>query len=102
MSDKSSTIWAMETVSKRELNQRTAAVLDQVTDTHDVVVTERGKPRWRVSAVRDRDTALARLEREGRYTPPTSEPTPWPSEPGGPTYTEAETEELLDELRGDH
>ena len=60
----------MQTITKRELNQRTAAVLAQVTDTDDVVVTERGKPRWRVSMVRDRDTALARLEREGRYTPP--------------------------------
>ncbi len=92
----------MQTVSKRELNQRTAAVLDQVTDTDDVVVTEQGKPRWRVSVVRDRDTALARLEREGRYTPPTSDPAPWPSRPGGPAYTEADADALLDEMRGDH
>ncbi|MGL4744539.1 MAG: type II toxin-antitoxin system Phd/YefM family antitoxin, partial [Dermatophilaceae bacterium] len=42
----------MQTVTKRELNQHTAAVLDQVTETNDVVVTERGTPRWRVSAVR--------------------------------------------------
>ena len=89
-------------VTKRELNQRTAAVLDQVTDTDDVVVTERGKPRWRVSMVRDRDTALARLEREGRYTPPASEPAPWPRHPGGTAYTEAEVGALLDEMRGDH
>lgn len=67
----------MDTVSKRELNQWTAAVLDRVTDTHDVVVTE-------------------------RYTPPASEPAAWPSEPGGPTYTEAEAEALLDEMRGGH
>lgn len=92
----------MQTVSKRELNQRTAAVLDQVTDTDDIVVTERGKPRWRVSAVRDRDTALERLEREGRYTPPTSDPAPWPTRPGGPAYTETEADALLDEMRGDH
>ena len=92
----------MRTITKRELNQRTAAVLDQVTDNDDVVVTERGKPRWRVSTVRDRDTALARLEREGRYTPPASQPAPWPGRPGGPTYTEAEADALLDEMRGDH
>jgi len=92
----------MQMVTKRELNQRTAAVLDQVTDTDDVVVTERGKPRWRVSAVRDQDTALARLEREGRYTPPASEPAPWPRHPGGTAYTEAEVDALLDEMRGDH
>jgi len=92
----------MQTITKRELNQRTAAVLAQVTDTDDVVVTERGKPRWRVSMVRDRDTALARLEREGRYTPPASEPAPWPRHPGGPTYTQAEADALIDQMRGDH
>lgn len=92
----------MRTINKRELNQRTAAVLDQVTETDDVVVTERRKPRWRISAVRDRDTALERLEREGRYTPPTSDPAPWPAHPGGPAYTEAEADALLDEMRGDH
>lgn len=60
----------METVSKRELNQNTAAVLGRVTDSVDVVVTERGVPRWRVSVYRGPDDTLARLEREGHYTPP--------------------------------
>ncbi|MDN5794936.1 MAG: type II toxin-antitoxin system prevent-host-death family antitoxin [Intrasporangium sp.] len=92
----------MRTVTKRELNQQTAAVLDKVTETDDVVVTERGKPRWRVSIMRDTDRALARLEREGRYTPPASEPAPWPTFPGGPTYTADEADALIDELRGDH
>ncbi len=91
----------MRTVTKRDLNQRTAAVLDLVTDTDEVVVTERGKPRWRVRAVHDRDTALARLAREGRYTPPAAEPAPWPQHPGGPAYTESEAEALLDDMRGD-
>lgn len=92
----------MRTVTKRELNQQTAAVLNEVTDTDDVIVTERGKPRWRVSRVRDGDTALARLEREGRYAPPSSKPAPWPAHPGGPSYTGAEADALLDEVRGDH
>lgn len=102
MSDRGSTLGPVEMVTKRELNQRTAAVLDQVTDADDVVVTERGKPRWRVSTIRDPDTALARLEREGRYTPPASEPAPWPRSPGGRAYTAAEADALLDEMRGDH
>lgn len=93
---------SMSRVTKRELNQRTAAVLDQVTDADDVVVTERGLPRWRVSAFRDQSSPLARMEREGRYSPPTSNPAPWPSQPGGPTYTDAQVEELLDEMSGDH
>jgi prevent-host-death family protein len=92
----------MHTVTKRELNQNTASVLDQVTDADDLVVTERGKPRWRVSTVRDQDTPLVRLEREGRYSPPAPTPAPWPSNPGGPTYTEAQAEVLLEEMRGEH
>lgn len=92
----------MRRVSKRELNQQTAAVLDRVTDTDDVVVTERGEPRWRVSAVKTGDSALARLEREGRYTPPVAAPTAWPDGPGGPAYTDNEVDALLDEMRGGH
>ncbi|MGL4746022.1 MAG: type II toxin-antitoxin system Phd/YefM family antitoxin, partial [Dermatophilaceae bacterium] len=93
-------IGGVQTVTKRELNQHTAAVLDQVTETNDVVVTERGTPRWRVSAVRDPDPALKRLERTGRYTPPAREPAPWPGRPSGPAYTGADVDALLDELRG--
>lgn len=92
----------MRTVSKRDLNQHTASVLDQVTDRGDIVVTERGEPRWRVSPFRGEDAPLVRMEREGRYTPPAATPAPWPSRPGGPRYTEAEVAELLDEMRGDH
>lgn len=97
----------MPTITKRELNQRTAAVLDQVTDTDDVVVTERGKPRWRISAIREPEPEsvlerLDRLEREGRLIPAKANPAPWPSHPGGPTYTSAEFDALLDEMKGDH
>ena len=92
----------MRTITKRELNQHTAAALSQVTDTADLVVTERGEPRWRISSVHGADTTLAQLEREGRYTPPSSTPVPWPRHPGGRTYTAAEADALLDEARGDH
>lgn len=92
----------MATVTKRELNQNTATVLDLVTETEDVVITERGKPRWRVTAVHDTDSALARLEREGRYTPPAEMPTPWPTRPGGPAYTDQQVDALLGDMSGDH
>lgn len=92
----------MRTVTKRELNHQTAAVLAAVTDTGEVVVTERGKPRWRVSAVTQPDTTLRRWEQEGRYTPPASEPAPWPAAPGGPRYATHEADALLDQMRGDH
>lgn len=92
----------MRMVTKRQLNQQTAAVLDQVTDADDVVVTERGKPRWRLGTVTDRETTLERLERVGQYSPPAAKPAPWLERPSGPTYTDAEADVLLDEMRGDH
>lgn len=102
MSDMRTTMGCMRTVTKRDLNQHTASVLDRVTDASDVVVTERGEPRWRVTAFRTQDAPLVRMERDGRYAPPVSAPAPWPSRPGGPRYTDAEVETLLDEMRGGH
>ena len=92
----------MQMITKRELNQHTAEALAKVTDTDDLVVTERGKPRWRVSTVRDQDSTLDRLEREGRYAPPASTPAPWPADADEPSYTDAQVDSLLDEMRGDH
>ena len=95
----------MTTVSKRELNQQTAAVLARVTDTENVVVTERGVPRWRLSSVTstpEHEGVLARLEQQGRSTPARSTPSPWPSRVGGPEYTTSEADALLAELRGEH
>lgn len=91
----------MKSVSKRELNQNTAAVLEQVVGSQEVVVTERGTPRWQISAVRDDDTLLSRLEREGRYTPAVIDPAPWSTDPDQ-AYTSEELDELLDQMRGDH
>lgn len=92
----------MTVVSKRELNQSTAAVLAMVTEGNEVIVTERGEPRWRVTAVRGAESPLARLERQGGYTPPSADPAPWPSQPGGPRYTADDVQTLLDDLAGDH
>ncbi|PRY56659.1 antitoxin (DNA-binding transcriptional repressor) of toxin-antitoxin stability system [Knoellia remsis] len=92
----------MKIVSKRELNQHTAAVLSEVTDADDVVVTERGVPRWRVSTVREAESTLSRLEREGLYTPPAAEASPWPRRALGRRYSEAELGDLLAEMREDH
>jgi prevent-host-death family protein len=92
----------MSTVTKRELNQNTADVLARATDEGDVVVTERGRPRWRIVSFQHHDDALTRLEREDLYTPASTSPTPWPDRPGGPAHTESEVDALLDEMRGDH
>ncbi len=92
------------TVSKRDLNQHTAQVLERLAETDDlvIVVTERGKPRWSLSTYRETETGLTRLEREGHYTPPSDSPAPWPEHPGGPRYTGADVDALLDEMKGDH
>lgn len=82
MPDKDSTLAVVETVTKRVLNQRTAAVLDRVTAVGEVVVTEHGKPRWRIGTFDELATPLVTFEREGRYTPLAS--APWPAHPGGP------------------
>lgn len=92
----------MATVTKRELNQRTAEVLALVSDAEDVVVTERGVPRWRVVSVQGDWSVLDKLAREGRYHPPTDVPPPWPDHVGGPAYTDEQATAVLDEVRGDH
>ncbi|MFT3799557.1 type II toxin-antitoxin system Phd/YefM family antitoxin [Microbacterium sp.] len=92
----------MSAVTKRDLNQRTSDVLAQAAEIGEVIVTERGEPRWRVSAYRGQDGALARAERQGRYTAPSSTPVPWPEVVGGPRYESAGVDALLEEVKGDH
>ena len=90
----------MRRVTKRELNQNTAAVLREVTAAEDVIITERGAPRWRLSIVTD-DGPLSRLKRAGLYTPPATEPAPWPDARAEPAYTAEQVAALLEDSRGD-
>lgn len=92
----------MVTVSKRELNHRMAAVLDMVSETEDVIVTERGAAKWRISAAHESESVLTKWEREGRYVPPSTEPAPWPEAAGGPHYSSSDIDELLEQMRGEH
>ena len=92
----------MTTVTKRDLNQRTTEVLAQAAVVGEVIVTERGEPRWRVSSYRGQDDPLARAERQGRYSPPASKRVPWPTEVGGPRYRSEDVDELLDQMKGEH
>lgn len=92
----------MSTVTKRELNQRTSDVLAQAAEQGEVIVTERGEPRWRVSSYSGLDNALARAERQGRYTPPESAAVPWPQAVSGPAYSSDEVDALLNEMKGEH
>lgn len=89
-------------VSKNELRQNTAAVLARVSESEDVIVTERGAPRWRIGRVPSRPVdALARLAADGGYSPPSATPTAWAIDPPGHAYTSDEVDELLADTRGD-
>lgn len=90
-------------MTKRELNQRTSDVLAQATEAGEVIVTERGEPRWRVSSYQQgQDDALSRAERQGRYTAPAAKPVAWPEVVGGPRYEPGDLDALLDEMKGEH
>lgn len=90
----------MRTISKRELNQKTAQVLDAITAGQAVVVTERGVARWRIEAVKSSGDVIARLRAEGRITPAKRKPAPWPD--SKPRYTSARVDALFRESRGEH
>lgn len=87
----------MKTISKRELNQQTAHVLDSVTAGQPVIVTERGVARWRIEALESAAEPIARLRAEGRITPAKREPTPWV--PIDARYTPAQVDALFAESR---
>lgn len=91
----------MTAVTKRDLNQRTAEVLAQVAVVGEIIVTERGEPRWRVSSYHGEDDPLARAERQARYTPPPSNRLPWPAAVGGPRYRSEDVDDLLDQMKGE-
>lgn len=91
----------MTTVTKRDLNQRTAEVLAQADVAGEVIVTERGEPRWRVSSYHGQDDSLARAERQGRYIPSSPNRVAWPVEIGGPRYRSEDVDALLDQMRGE-
>lgn len=91
----------MRTATKRELNQNTAAVLGQAED-GDVVITERGRPKWRIARCTPAETGLDRLAAVGAYTPPAAAPVPWGEEPEEREYASHEVTSLLAEQRVDH
>lgn len=92
----------MSTVTKRDLNQKTSEVLQRVTERGEIIVTERGKPRWRVTSYSDEGDVLARAQRQGRYTAPATRPIPWPDSAAGPHYDAAEVDALISEIKGEY
>lgn len=98
MSDIGTTIVDVKVVSKRELNQQTAAVLAEVQAGETVLVTERGIPRWRIEALDTDIDAIARLTAQGRITAPRGG-RPWPRDEA--RYTPAQVDAIYTESRGE-
>lgn len=78
----------MKTITKRELNQQTARVLAQVEAGEEVLVTERGVPRWRIEAVDADAVLLDRARATLRIRPPKANPAPWPNDDDTPADPE--------------
>jgi antitoxin (DNA-binding transcriptional repressor) of toxin-antitoxin stability system len=89
----------VKTISKRDLNQQTALVLDAVSAGQAVIVTERGVPRWRIEAMEDSGDPVSRLLAAGRITPAKAKPAPWPV--AKPRYTPTQVDALFAESRGE-
>lgn len=90
------------TVSKRELNQQTAQVLDRVRESGAVYITERGVPRWRIEAVDAIADPVERLRAQGRIRPASAHPMPWPEpQPDAEGRTPADVDALYAWVRGD-
>ena len=92
----------MRTINKRELNHRTAAVLNQVTSTGEpVAVTERGVPKWRIAPFDEPGDGLARAAREGRLTRASAAHGTWPQPARLGKMTPEEISRLIAEMKGD-
>lgn len=92
----------MKSISKRDLNQKTAEVLAQISEADEaMIVTERGTPRWRIEPVDGPTDLWDRLRSEGRLTSPKADETPWPTENPG-NYTQAQVADLLEWVKGEH
>ena len=90
----------MARVSKRQLNQQTAAVLASVVRGESVTVTERGVDRWHIEVVDGEPDVFERLVTQGRVTLPPAEPAAWESQDDG-VRTPADVDALLEDVRGE-
>ena len=90
----------MARVSKRQLNQQTAAVLASVVRGEPVTVTERGVDKWHIEVVDGETDVFERLVTQGRVTLPPADPQAWDPQHDD-TRTPAAVDALLEEVRGE-
>ncbi len=95
----------VKTLSKRELNQRTASVLALVDAGETVIVTERGVPKWQITPYVPDTDPLARLRAMGMIAREPDRSRPWrPIRQITPKVrrTPEEIDALIQEMKGDH
>jgi antitoxin (DNA-binding transcriptional repressor) of toxin-antitoxin stability system len=88
--------------TKRDINHRTAQVLDQIAaERAPAVITERGTPRWRIEPILPPSASpLEQAIRDGRVQPRSDYPPPWP--PRRPSdRTSEQIDQLVAEIKGD-
>ncbi|MDO4241179.1 MAG: type II toxin-antitoxin system prevent-host-death family antitoxin [Microbacteriaceae bacterium] len=94
----------MLTITKRELNQQTAKILERVTLEGEVIVSEYGEPKWKIvryAKAHTLEERLDELERQGvAIQRPKGERMKFPKLTEK-QYTEAEMEALIQEMKGD-
>ena len=84
-------------VGVRELRENLSAWLDRAAGGEEVVITERGKPKARLSPLRTAEDIIAQLVREGRATAPTRARGPLP--PPIPVEGNPVTDAVLEQRR---
>ena len=84
-------------VGVRELRENLSAWLDRAASGEDVIVTERGKPKARLSPLLTAEDIIAQLVREGRATAATRPRGPLP--PPIPVEGNPVTDALLEQRR---
>jgi len=84
-------------VGVREFREHLSAWLDRAAGGEDVVITERGRPKARLSSLHTDEDIIAQLVREGRATPPTRPRGPLP--PPIPVEGNPVTDALFEQRR---
>jgi len=92
----------METITKRYLSRNTADSLAIAIRDGAVAVTERNEVRWTIIAGASEPDPLAGLA-GGQTAEPRREPIPWGDDSwDGRTYTGADIDELVSDIKGEY
>ncbi|WP_120005129.1 hypothetical protein [Nesterenkonia muleiensis] len=93
----------MKTFTKRDLNQKTAEVLNALELGEDlIIITERGEEKYEIRRREPSLDPLERLRRSGMLIPPSDNPPPMPPIDYDRPRNPERVDRLIDEMKGDH